>query len=568
MAKTSFYKPGSAAVSASVSVSGDHRPNSGLREGDVSHTEVNEELRRLGKTVLFGMQNRLRNGLLMENDRILPRFPAGSPLLEFFYRGVKKLPKYLIKAILHYDISVTMVGGKNLLVFDEVTTYGRSEERRQAQESGQDLLAFHDVRYHQSFHIGFTRKTIYIPEGMIREAIFEGYNTWVISEMLVRETWPLLDYLLLLDFVRGAQKHFKTHHTLGSPQVARKMLDFANHHMVVRKDGKEGDLDFFFLHYCNPLLELNRDIVGADPHEVVDTFFDENQESIWAENKLTQIAGLYNFPTSFNVDRDMIHPVAIRAAELKGVSIEPQNVDEMLHDLKDVARFKDRHQAKSGPLLDQLVLEGEEGIMGFSRAIAREYATGQTYITYMSSREAGGAYNAVDQFRRRLQALSNGPKDGMSDSISKDFRDLLQYHVLRETANQVETFKKLPAWSQEANLNYLKRLLFRIVRFATQGKEGFQETLISTIQTATEVRPLLKLAQEYREAAPEELIFNLTCIFIRLDKDENYSNLVAEIRTFGAEAIPALEFTLESILEENEACQTIRKTAQDLINVL
>lgn len=43
--------------------SNDGRPNSGMREGGVSHAEVNAVLRAAGKTVIFGQQNRLRAGL-------------------------------------------------------------------------------------------------------------------------------------------------------------------------------------------------------------------------------------------------------------------------------------------------------------------------------------------------------------------------------------------------------------------------------------------------------------------------------------------------------------------------
>ena len=140
-----------------------------MREGQVSHADLNQTLRLMRKTVIFGMQDRLRNGVLIDGDEILPRFPAGSPLLEFFYRGLKRLPRHLIRAILKRDISVTLVGGKGLLIFDNVTTRGKQGEREEARESGEDLLVFQDVRNQQSFHIGFTRKTICTPEGILRD---------------------------------------------------------------------------------------------------------------------------------------------------------------------------------------------------------------------------------------------------------------------------------------------------------------------------------------------------------------------------------------------------------------
>ena len=73
---------------------GDHRPNSGLREGNISHAEVNEALRGLPKTIIFGQQNRLRDGLLMEEDERLDRFHAGHDLVRFFYGDYRQQPTF------------------------------------------------------------------------------------------------------------------------------------------------------------------------------------------------------------------------------------------------------------------------------------------------------------------------------------------------------------------------------------------------------------------------------------------------------------------------------------------
>jgi hypothetical protein len=124
---------------------GDQRPNSGLREGDISHAEVNEALRRVPKTIIFGQHNRLRDGLLMEEDERLDRFHAGHDLVRFFYDGVRQLPDYLTDALLANGVSITLV-------------------------NSDDLLVFHHCRRHQSFHTGRTRKTIYMPQLAIHEA--------------------------------------------------------------------------------------------------------------------------------------------------------------------------------------------------------------------------------------------------------------------------------------------------------------------------------------------------------------------------------------------------------------
>ena len=69
-------------------VSNDHRPNCGLREGDIAHAEINAVLRRAAKTVIFGQQNRIRAGVLMEDEK-LSRFHAGHSLVKFFYGAIR-----------------------------------------------------------------------------------------------------------------------------------------------------------------------------------------------------------------------------------------------------------------------------------------------------------------------------------------------------------------------------------------------------------------------------------------------------------------------------------------------
>ena len=70
--------------------SGDDRPNTGLREGNIPHGEVNDTIRSSTKTVIFGQQTRLRNGELLP-DQKLPRFHAGHDLVNFFYSAVRSI---------------------------------------------------------------------------------------------------------------------------------------------------------------------------------------------------------------------------------------------------------------------------------------------------------------------------------------------------------------------------------------------------------------------------------------------------------------------------------------------
>jgi hypothetical protein len=106
----------------------DERPNSGLCQGEISHAEVNAALRAHHKTVIFGQQTRLRDGVLLADEK-LDRFHAGHDLVKFFYGGIRQLPEYLVDALLVWGISVTLV-------------------------KSDDLLVFRHVREHQSFHTG------------------------------------------------------------------------------------------------------------------------------------------------------------------------------------------------------------------------------------------------------------------------------------------------------------------------------------------------------------------------------------------------------------------------------
>ena len=57
--------------------SDDERPNSGLREGDIAHADVNAALRAHHKTVIFEQQTRRRDGVLLDDEK-LDRFYAFS----------------------------------------------------------------------------------------------------------------------------------------------------------------------------------------------------------------------------------------------------------------------------------------------------------------------------------------------------------------------------------------------------------------------------------------------------------------------------------------------------------
>lgn len=501
--------------------SADHKPNSGMREGDISHAEVNAEIRRLSKTVMFGQQNRLRNGFLMD-DEVLPRFYAGHPLVLFFYRGLHRLPDHLIDAFFKNGISVTLVGGKDLLIYQNVTTYARSQERLLAYESGQDLLVFKDVRNHQALHIGFTRKTIYVSEGFLREAINQGYASWAISSVLISQGWPLLDYLLILDFVRSAQKRLRTHFTLGTPSVIKRALRRLNTHLVEADRLEDSTFDMFFRHYCNHFLTLNRSVIQEDPYVVADRIFDEAQARVWADARLHRIARAFQYPATFHVNRDIVHQMVMQAARSERLPVEPQTPEDMLHDLRDAAEFNiDRH-AKSNVLIDLLLERGEPGIVGFLNTVAEEEASHNRWLT----RDFGDDYFVVDVFKTKLGALSScSPED--EDSICCDFDGLLRIKTLRRFAVLINEFVKLPGKERHAHLPYLKMLMHRIVRAAHAHEYEKRMVLEEIVNSARRTGRLLKLAKTLleRDTREEEKML-LVALLSKLDRHPAYQSTI------------------------------------------
>ncbi|MDA0746373.1 MAG: hypothetical protein O2954_07625 [bacterium] len=604
--------------------SNDSRPNSGMREGGIPHAEVNAVLRTADKTVIFGQQNRLRNGLLMEDEK-LTRFHAGHDLVKFFYQGLRKLPERLLDALLENNISATLVTGK-------------------------DLLVFHDVRAHQSFHIGYTRKTIYMPEGVLREAIDKGYDSWAVAEVLIRETWPLLNYMLLLEFIRHARMRLRTHATLGSPTIVKNALRYLNKHLTESDKTEDSEFNAFYRHYCNDMYGLGRSILNEDPYLLADRIFDEHQERIWANLKLDEITKAFDYPTVFDLDRDIVHPAAFRAAEIRSLPVEPQTTEDILHDLTDAARFNILRQTRTDQLLDMLINKGESGILRFIDIISNESATDHHVITL----DYHDGYDTLAVFKEKIQALSTSPPEGLLGSICNEFRDLLGYQTRRNLHALFQKFSTLPAREQRSNRPYLKTLLYRIIdtaalkshedkpmlqdqarrskdlRYLTDmagqllGSENpelkhslilnilkkldrhpaYHTTILNQVQALTGDQKL-SLGDNIREQADtlfnripdrpyrlssdphrlracldryhalrknnpdsDSLLSYLAGIFIRLDRTENYTDHIETVRLLGEPARPALQEVIDTINRNDEKRHAILQTAQNLLDSL
>ena len=424
------------AAEAGAFRTGDERPNSGLREGVIPHSDVNEVLRSCGMTVIFGQQTRLRNGVLLP-DRRLPRFHAGHDMVKFFYGAIRQLPDYFVTALLDANISVTMV-------------------------EGPDLLVFHHPREHQSFHTGRTRRTLYIPEPVLAKAFELGYDYWALSEVLIQESWLLLDYLLLLDRVRRLQDRFKTRYTLSYGSIVGNLRDLNRH----RRDDElpvdastDDEFTAFLRHYRDALFDLRRDIVERDPFDVVDELYDETRERFWAGLKLYDISQTYNYPSYFHIDRDIVHGAAFDIARKLNMELEPATPADIMHDLWDEARFKLSRSIKTEELLERLITMGAEGFETFVGTVAEEQVYGYEYVT--ANRYDG--YSIYNGFLRMLQGYSSGIIANTPGTIGYFYNRLHQHYLHARRYEFFQQFKNQSARSQEENAYLVKEMLYRVI---------------------------------------------------------------------------------------------------------
>jgi hypothetical protein len=489
-------------------VSNDHRPNSGLREGDVPHAEVNEAIRLAPKTVIFGQQTRLRLGLMMEDDQ-LTRFHAGHDMVKFFYGGIRQIPETILDAILAADISVTLVMQR-------------------------DLLAYRHVRSHQSFHTGRTRRTIYMPEQVLEAAFNKGYDYWALSEVIIQEAFPLLDYILILELVRHAQVKLRQVQMLGI-SFLKDTLRELNKHLKdpserLRAEGrqmldpKEDEFMLFYGTYAPQFLAWDRSILEQDPYDVTDDIFNETVERQWAAWRVDAITHTFNYPTYFQLDRDIVHPSAYELAGKHGQPLDPVTVDEVTHDLCDIARFRVSRQVKTEPLLDQLIDFGAPGILAFAQACASERASGQLAITdyYFDG------YDPEARFRQKLQDWSSDLPPDLG--VGGPYDDLVKYLLIIQTRTEIERFRCLPAIDQGEWRVFLRDLVYRLIGVnGPKLSDVEKELMLSTPEHFTptqQVRAWSELAQQFLPEDEEDARNGLVVTILReLKRHQQYHDL-------------------------------------------
>ena len=530
----------------------DDRPNSGLREGDIDHAEVNAVIRQAEKTVIFGQQTRLRAGILMKDDERLPRFHAGHDVVNYFYRAIRLIPEYLLDAIFERGISVTMV-------------------------KGTDLLVYREPRRHQSFHTGRTRKTIYMPEGVLMSAFELGYHPWAFTEVILLEAWKLLDYYLVVELARRCQAWMHRHFGIPGVFFVKDTLLSLNKHRRIageheqtmrrrfRRNSKRGqrrqtnqyneydatstDTEFMKLyrHYFWDFYGWDRpsrdnrgaqdvpvevqarvadtDILLRDPYHVANDTFDERRESAWAAVKIDAIKDAFGYPDQYQIDRDIVHQIGFECARNRGQSLEPASVADLIHDLRDVARFGVASQSQSEELIAALVEAGLPGIVAFYDAVAEEHALGKAYIT-------AADVDLVDEFREKIQQLSATGPPGVPNSVSNDVRDYLGARLLRQLGAEYEGFMDLPKRERIEGRYFLRALILNALMLARPDlDEATREEMVEPpprdVGPIHHVRKLADVAESVLRRLPPdrepELLFD---ILRKMDLHPHYHDVL------------------------------------------
>jgi len=97
----------------------------------------------------------------------------------------------------------------------------------------------------------------------------KGYEYLAISEVIIEESWALLDYLLILELIRRCQQHLHEHFTLGHAFV-RGTLERLNRHRKVNENTRDNEFQIFFNFYKANLFRFDRSLLERDPYDLAD----------------------------------------------------------------------------------------------------------------------------------------------------------------------------------------------------------------------------------------------------------------------------------------------------------
>ena len=189
--------------------------------------------------------------------------------------------------------------------------------------------------------------------------------------------------------------------------------------------------------------------------------FDERREAVWGVLKIDAIKDAFDYPDEYLVDRDLVHRIAFDKACQRGLSLEPINAQDLVHDLKDVCRFGVDRLDRSLALMEQMVIIGLPGLTAFYDAVAEEHALGKPYIIY-----TGDDVDLVAEFKAMMQRRSSTGPEGTPNSVSNDVRDYLAMRLLRQIGDELEGFLQLPKRERLEGRWFLRALTLKALELA------------------------------------------------------------------------------------------------------
>ncbi|MFT5375366.1 MAG: hypothetical protein ACI906_002191 [Candidatus Latescibacterota bacterium] len=351
---------------------------------------------------------------------------------------------------------------------------------------------------------------------VLREAFEKGYDYWAISEIIIQEAWPLLNYLLILETVRRLQDHLKTRYTIGY-YIIKDTLRRLNKHLDDNDDKKEDEIRVFFRYYANALYRLRPSIRERDPYDITDEIFDESRERFWSHLKLYDLCEIYQYPTYFAIDRDIVHTAAFRLAEELSLPLEPQTTADIMHDLWDEARFKLSRSLRTEDLLEKLILIGADGMRDFLATVAEEQVYGYSYVT--ANRYDG--YNIVDGFGKMLQSYSTTFTSKMPGSLGHHFNGLHQYFLQQKRYEFFEQFAVMDERAQEENMREVQEMLYRMIEVRLRPSQA--PDFKRRVELAGSARVLIDAGQGLVEKPePNEENEHLCGLLAMLDRHPMY----------------------------------------------
>jgi hypothetical protein len=560
--------------------------NIGVFDGHVTHAEVNAALGTADKVILFGQQRRQPH---FPQDRRLDKLHAGDELVLMFWRCFKLLPPSCRDSFFTHEISITLCRGEGMLFYD-------------------------GCRRHQSLHVGIRRRTVYLPEILLRRAA--DLQFWPLVEALCFAAWILADYAMLAAIIKPFRGRGQADVLgMGDAPVLRRLVATDGHRGL--SSARAFEVDEFVGAYLLPLGGLEAaDLARTDAAQLAWKLFDVGCESAWAWDRVKYLKEVYDFPTDRLFDRDLVHPAAYVIAAQRDEQRLPQTFADVLHDYRDSCRFEvqpllvkwGRHTLPKpqAVFLRQTVGLGPEGLIGFFAAYSHGNVEARQlvhpmwiYLCRLSSDPAG-----VHGLFGRCRAL--GGQGEIADlgqlvagiflrlDLSPSYADLVEKTLALGTAahRALEELVERLELRQEDEWAPFKSRKQGIVdtaatALAKMNAQRPETTSVWGKRKAVHADPLVRQTLEqlphrcssdpvgtlvYLKAYERQLAAHgpadaeanalLVGLLVRLDRSEHYAHFLGLIESLGAAAIGALVAAIEQIDPQDPGRRAIYQQAR------